>query len=93
VSQIREIEKAKQIYDDALASGHGAFLLEQKSSPTILSVSVGNLPPKKCVLISVEYVMEIRLEAERLKVTLPALPFAPNLRQPTPKVIEEKKKR
>lgn len=29
VSQLKEMSKAKEEYDDALAAGHGAFLAEQ----------------------------------------------------------------
>ncbi len=29
IGTIKEKEKAKEIYDDAISSGHGAYLLEQ----------------------------------------------------------------
>ncbi len=29
--QIKEKEKAKDVYDDAIAGGHGAYLLEEKT--------------------------------------------------------------
>lgn len=44
--ECQEKQQAKDTYDDAIAEGHGAYLLEEKKAD-VLSVSVGNLPPKK----------------------------------------------
>jgi Ca-activated chloride channel family protein len=41
----KEKEEAKDIYDDAIASGHGAYLLEQSEKPNKFTASIGNLPP------------------------------------------------
>ncbi|KAL5473247.1 hypothetical protein EMCRGX_G027704 [Ephydatia muelleri] len=43
---IREKEEARQMYDDAIASGHSAALAEEKKGD-IFSISLGNLPPQK----------------------------------------------
>jgi len=53
-------EKAKRVYDDAIASGGGAYLLETtKERPDLFSTSIGNLPPKKSVEIEITYVSEL----------------------------------
>ena len=43
---IREKEEARQMYDDAIASGHSAALAE-KVTGDIFSISLGNLSPHK----------------------------------------------
>jgi hypothetical protein len=46
--------------DDAIASGHGAYLMEEKEDkPNIFTVNVGNLPPGKQVEVSITYVTEL----------------------------------
>ena len=42
--RVEEREKAFEIYDDAMADGHGAFLLDQER-PNVFTASVGNLRP------------------------------------------------
>ena len=77
--------------DDAIASGHGAYLLEKKgssftvrSSLTSLensnkfSASIGNLPPGKEVLIVIVYVTELVFDEGKLKLVLPANPYPPD---------------
>ena len=46
VTEIKEKEKAEQMYEDALAKG-SVPLMAQKSSREILRVSLGNLAPLK----------------------------------------------
>lgn len=83
---MKELEKAKDIYDDAIASGQGAYLLEQrKDVPNIFTASIGNLPPKKAVLVTIQYVMELQFDDGKLKFVLPTQPYAPNGRD-SPKV-------
>ncbi len=49
--------------DDAIASGHGAYLMEEKDDePNVFTVNVGNLPPQKTVDISLTYVTELHYE-------------------------------
>ncbi len=87
--QIKEKEKAKDTYDDAIASGHGAYLLEEKTdAPNVFSASIGNLPPKQAVLITISYVTELAFEDGKLKFVLPTQPYAPNGREPTPKFAQ-----
>ena len=94
--KIKEKEQAKDQYDDAIASGHSAYLLEegilvllflllsyiphflceQKSDLFLVSekknvfkTSIGNLPPKGEVVITVVYVTELTF-AEDKKVSI-----------------------
>ena len=53
--RVEEREKAFEVYDDAMAAGHGAFLLDQER-PNIFTVSVGNLRPQQTVEIAITYV-------------------------------------
>ncbi|XP_078268866.1 von Willebrand factor A domain-containing protein 5A-like isoform X2 [Rhinoraja longicauda] len=75
VATIKEKEKAKDDYDDAISSGHQAFLLmEDQSSSDIFSCSVGNLPPGDKVTVCFRLVQELPLEADgAVRFTLPAV--------------------
>ncbi|KAH3762186.1 von Willebrand factor type A domain protein [Pelomyxa schiedti] len=70
IAKCTEKEKAAAIYDDAIASGHGAYLLEQKKSD-LFNMSVGNLPPGKTVTIRITYVSMLESEEHVLRFVLP----------------------
>lgn len=75
---MKEKEEARNTYDDAIASGHGAYLLEQ-SSEEMFTASIGNLPPKKQVIVWLTYVMELEFnDAGQLRLVLPEQKFAPD---------------
>jgi len=96
VGEVKEKEEAREVYDDAIAEGHGtslsraqwmqsrqtliifpsfvvalcylwlgAYLLEEKK-PNLFEASVGNLPPKKEVLISITYVTELFFDENKV---------------------------
>lgn len=65
-----EREKAFELYDDAMAAGHGAYLLDEER-PDLFTLSVGNLPPGKEALIRITTVAELPLEGEAIRFTLP----------------------
>lgn len=44
VAEVKETEEAKDAYDDAISSGHGAYLGHEERA-AVFTVSVGNLPP------------------------------------------------
>eukprot|EP01119_Soliformovum_irregulare_P016300 TRINITY_DN4699_c0_g1_i2.p1 TRINITY_DN4699_c0_g1~~TRINITY_DN4699_c0_g1_i2.p1 ORF type:complete len:850 (+),score=284.73 TRINITY_DN4699_c0_g1_i2:75-2624(+) len=77
IGTIKEAEKAKEIYDDAIASGHGAYLLEEVSDNKF-SASIGNLPPGKAVIIVVTYVVELGFDDGKLLFSIQSLPYAPD---------------
>ncbi|KAL7400935.1 hypothetical protein ABVT39_020194 [Epinephelus coioides] len=75
VAEVKEKQKARQEYDDALSSGQQAFLLEEsEQSPDIFSLSVGSLPPGESASIRLEYVTELAVQADDgLRFCLPAV--------------------
>ncbi|KAF3847925.1 hypothetical protein F7725_020953 [Dissostichus mawsoni] len=75
VAEVKEKQKAREEYDDALSSGQQAFLLEESDqSPDIFSLSVGSLPPGESASIRLEYVTELAVQAdEGLRFVLPAV--------------------
>uniref|UniRef100_A0A3Q4HFA9 von Willebrand factor A domain-containing protein 5A-like n=1 Tax=Neolamprologus brichardi TaxID=32507 RepID=A0A3Q4HFA9_NEOBR len=75
VAEVKEKQKAREDYDDALSSGQQAFLLEESyQSPDIFSLSVGSLPPRESASIRLEYVTELSVQADDgLRFCLPAV--------------------
>ena len=51
VAEVKETEEAKDAYDDAISSGHGAYL-GQEERAAVFTVTVGNLPPGELAKIS-----------------------------------------
>ncbi len=68
--QVQEREEAFERYDDALAAGHGAYLLDQER-PDVFTASIGNVPPGKEVLVRITYVAELAVEGDDLRFALP----------------------
>ncbi|XP_041036709.1 von Willebrand factor A domain-containing protein 5A-like [Carcharodon carcharias] len=75
VAEIKEKEKAKDEYDDAVSAGHEAFLLEEDSSSSdIFTCMVGNLPPAQSASLSFSFVQELAIEADgAVRFVLPAV--------------------
>uniref|UniRef100_A0A673BK86 von Willebrand factor A domain-containing protein 5A-like n=1 Tax=Sphaeramia orbicularis TaxID=375764 RepID=A0A673BK86_9TELE len=75
VAEVKEKQKAREEYDDALSSGQQAFLLEESDqTPDIFSLSVGSLPPGESASIRLEYVTELAVQADDgLRFCLPAV--------------------
>eukprot|EP00731_Ephydatia_muelleri_P029233 Em0020g877a len=70
---IREKEEARQMYDDAIASGHSAALAEEKKGD-IFSISLGNLPPQKDAELHLKLAGQLPLDAEGgVRFSLPAV--------------------
>ena len=75
VAEIQEKQEARDTYDDAISSGHSAFLLEESDeSSDIFQVSVGNLPPKKSATVKLSFVTELAVEeAGKVVFALPTV--------------------
>ncbi|KAK3598701.1 hypothetical protein CHS0354_003258 [Potamilus streckersoni] len=75
IAECHEKEKAKEIYDDAMAFGHTAMLLQQdESAGDIFRSKLGNLPSKAEAKISMGFATELDLEADGMvKCTLPEI--------------------
>lgn len=67
---VEERERAIETYDDALAAGHGAFLLEQER-PNIFTASVGNLRPGETADVRISYVELLAREGDAWRFTVP----------------------
>ncbi|KAI8517895.1 von Willebrand factor A domain-containing protein 5A [Branchiostoma belcheri] len=74
-SSAKGASNAREEYDDAIASGEGAFLLEEDDrAGDVFKCSVGNLPPKTSATVRLSYVSELPVEADSsLKFVLPAV--------------------
>ena len=71
--EVQEKEKAKDMYDDAIASGLSAAYAEEKSGD-IFSLSLGNLPSGSEAQISIKMVGELPIEPDgRVRFTLPSV--------------------
>jgi len=68
--QVWEREKAFEIYDDAMAAGHGAVLVDAER-PNILTASVGNILPGQEVVIELTWAAELGMEGEAIRFMLP----------------------
>ena len=70
VGRVEEREKAFQVYDDAMAEGHGAYLLDEERAD-VFTLSVGNVPAGETVVVRITTVSTLPLEGEDIRYTLP----------------------
>lgn len=70
LGEVKEREEAFDRYDDALAEGHGAYLLDLER-PDVFTARIGNLLPGKEALVRITYVAELGLEGDDLRFMLP----------------------
>eukprot|EP01117_Protostelium_nocturnum_P002936 TRINITY_DN1386_c0_g1_i1.p1 TRINITY_DN1386_c0_g1~~TRINITY_DN1386_c0_g1_i1.p1 ORF type:complete len:975 (+),score=369.62 TRINITY_DN1386_c0_g1_i1:106-2925(+) len=64
-SILKEKNKAREDFDDAIASGHGAYLAEKEENGNFKS-SIGSLPPSKEVLLILEYVVSLHYDGHQI---------------------------
>ncbi|KAG5837367.1 hypothetical protein ANANG_G00238520 [Anguilla anguilla] len=74
-AQVREKTQAREQYDDALSSGQQAFLLEEsEESEDVFRLSVGSLPPGEKASVTLTYVTELAVQADKaLRFCLPTV--------------------
>ena len=70
VGIIEEKDSAFEKYDQALADGHGAYLLDQ-DRPNIFTASIGNLLPGKSATIHITYVTELKQVSDSIRLMIP----------------------
>ncbi|XP_040003872.1 protein mono-ADP-ribosyltransferase PARP4 isoform X2 [Xiphias gladius] len=70
VGKVKEKEKARKEYKQAIERGHGAYLMDQ-DAPDVFTISVGNLPPGATVLIKVTFVSELMVRDGGILFSLP----------------------
>lgn len=68
--RVEEREKAFETYDDALARGDGAFLLDQER-PNIFTLSVGSLPAGAEAVVEIEYAVLLDQQGRQIRFALP----------------------
>jgi hypothetical protein len=87
---VKEKEQAKDVYEDSIASGHGAYMLEESNcqafdlyfagaKSNVFTTSIGNLPPKKGVVIGITYLIDLEFDDGKLKFVIPSSPFKENV--------------
>jgi Ca-activated chloride channel family protein len=69
-AKLEEREAAFALYDDAMAEGHAAFLLEQER-PNIFTASLGNILPGQEIFLEVSYVSLLPVEGDAVRFVLP----------------------
>jgi Ca-activated chloride channel family protein len=70
VGKVVEKEEAFEKYDEAMAAGHGAFLLDQ-DRPNVFTASVGNVLPGQEVTVRIAYVAELQQTGDRIRLLVP----------------------
>uniref|UniRef100_A0A3B4DBY2 VIT domain-containing protein n=1 Tax=Pygocentrus nattereri TaxID=42514 RepID=A0A3B4DBY2_PYGNA len=75
IISVLSILQAREEYDDAIASGDQAFLLEESDeSADVFRLSVGSLPPAQSAAVTFVYVTELSVQADHaLRFCLPAV--------------------
>lgn len=68
--EVRERAEAFRVYDEAVAAGHGAALLEQERDE-IATVRVGNVLPREEVVVEIEYIEPLEASEGALRWRLP----------------------
>jgi len=70
VGKVLPRDEAFDRYDEGMAEGHGAFLLDQER-PNIFTASVGNILPKQKVDVEISYVAELAREQDAIRLMIP----------------------
>lgn len=68
--EVEEREAAFARYDDALAEGDGALLLDEER-PNLFTLSLGNLEPDACALVELDFVTALERFGAETRFTLP----------------------
>ncbi len=71
-AEVKEREEAFAAYDEAIAKGHGAALLEQER-PNIFTASVGNLLPDEETVVEVTFLLRLTADEGALRLAIPTL--------------------
>ena len=69
-AEVKPRDSAFAAYDDAMAEGHGAFLLDEERSD-VFTASIGNLAPGADAQIELTYVTELMFEGDAVRFMLP----------------------
>ena len=67
---IEERDEAFKMYDQALAEGHGAQLLDEER-PNVFTLSLGNIPPGASMTVQIDYVTQLESSKNGVRFFLP----------------------
>lgn len=67
---IEETERAIEKYEDAIAEGHGALMVEQ-DRPDVFTARVGNLKPRQAATIRLTFVGPLEIADKSIRVAFP----------------------
>ncbi|WP_437309439.1 VIT domain-containing protein [Sorangium sp. So ce388] len=70
--EVKEREAAFQAYDEAIATGHGAALLDEERR-NVFTASVGNLLPGEETVVEVAFVQRLQADEGALRLMIPTL--------------------
>jgi hypothetical protein len=74
VTNLEEKNKAQETYDDAIASGHGAYLVGRGESKDVLVLNLGRLKPSSNCTVTTTYLSETKsIKNERSTFTIPTV--------------------
>jgi hypothetical protein len=74
VGQVKEKEKARAVFQEAVAKGQTAGLLEQlPDASDVFTTTVGNIPPGAKVVVKITYLGELKhdMEVDGIRFTIP----------------------
>ncbi|CAO2650129.1 Nn.00g014210.m01.CDS01 [Neocucurbitaria sp. VM-36] len=74
VGEVKEKEKARAVFQEAIARGETAGLLEQlPDAADVFTTTVGNIPPGARVIIKITYLGELKhdMEVDGIRFTIP----------------------
>ncbi len=70
---VKEKNKAKQVYDEAVSRGETAGLLAQGPTSDVFTTALGNIPAGEKILVKITYIGELKhdMGADGIRFTLP----------------------
>ncbi|KAH7130346.1 von Willebrand factor type A domain-containing protein [Dendryphion nanum] len=74
VGEVKEREKARTVFNEAVAQGQSAGLLEQlPDAADVFTTTIGNIPPCARVVIKITYLGELKhdMEVDGIRFTIP----------------------
>ena len=69
-AQVEDRKKAFDQYDEALARGDGAYLLDEER-PNIFTLSLGNLNPNASAIVEIDYLVMLDAHGQEVRFFLP----------------------
>eukprot|EP01113_Clastostelium_recurvatum_P036400 TRINITY_DN517_c0_g1_i6.p1 TRINITY_DN517_c0_g1~~TRINITY_DN517_c0_g1_i6.p1 ORF type:complete len:798 (-),score=137.04 TRINITY_DN517_c0_g1_i6:236-2629(-) len=77
IAKVQPREQGQALYDDTIAAGGGAYMLEQTSGRQFCT-SIGNVPPGAKVTITITYVVELHVRSGGIHLELPCYESLPS---------------